>query len=314
MKKTHYEKKLFIFFLLIASIFGWQNTAFGQEKEPPKKSFAEIVNMPVIYQLPGMDEVTVKKDIVYRKDGDTELKMDVYLPPGLGKQERRGAAFFIHGGTAIEYRPKDWGVYRSWGKLAAASGMIGVVFTHRMGIPAPNFELAESDLKAAINHVRENAADFNVDKNRIALVAYSAGGPLLSVPMRDKPSYIRALASVYGYLDIRESGMHRQQIKDAEVLKKYSPLVYLATNTERIPPIFIARAGLDEFPGLIDATDRFVAVALAKNLQVEIMNHPRGVHGFDNQTDDERSREIIRRLLGFLSENLLIPADKLNKP
>jgi ketosteroid isomerase-like protein len=38
------------------------------------------------------------------------------------------------------------------------------------------------------------------------------------------------------------------------------------------------------------------------------MNHPAGVHGFDNQTDDERSREIIRRALEFMRENLEPPA------
>jgi hypothetical protein len=34
------------------------------------------------------------------------------------------------------------------------------------------------------------------------------------------------------------------------------------------------------------------------------LNHPRGVHGFDNQTDDDRSREIIRRALEFMKTHL----------
>jgi hypothetical protein len=34
------------------------------------------------------------------------------------------------------------------------------------------------------------------------------------------------------------------------------------------------------------------------------MNHPVGVHGFDNQNDDARSREIIEGLLTFLKTHL----------
>jgi acetyl esterase/lipase len=90
-------------------------------------------------------------------------------------------------------------------------------------------------------------------------------------------------------------------------LKKYSPLSFLAPNAARLPPIFIARAGLDEIPGLNAAADRFMSEALSKNINVELMNHPSGIHGFDNQIDDDRSREIIRRVLMFLRENLEKP-------
>jgi len=58
--------------------------------------------------------------------------------------------------------------------------------------------------------------------------------------------------------------------------------------------MFIARAGRDEVPTMDDSIDRFVNEALAKNIALTVMNHPQGVHGFDNQNDDDRSREIIR--------------------
>ena len=304
MKINQKVLRFVLAFLLAAA--SWQESRAQDKSQPPpqRKSFAEIVNMPVVYTVAGMNDVRIKKDVVYKSAANLELKMDVYSPPNLSKGEKRAAVFFIHGGTQLENSPKDWGVFQSWGKLVGASGMIGVVFTHRMGFPVPEFALAESDLTAAINYVRSNADTLNVDKDRIALVAFSAGGPLLSVPMRDAPPFVRGLVGFYSFLDVQQSEMHRRGIDNAEILKKYSPLSYLAPNVVKLPPILIARAGLDEIPGLNAAADRFITEALSKNVAIEVMNHPAGVHGFDNQTDDSRSREIIRRSLDFLRSNL----------
>lgn len=292
------------FILLFTICVMTGQTTAAQNQQPPRKSFDEIVNAPVVYMIPGMSEVRIQKDITYKTEASAELKLDVYTPPNLQKTEKRPAVFFIHGGTPLENRPKDWGVFASWGKLVGASGMVGVVFTHRMGFPKPEFALAETDLNDAINYVRNNADRLNVDKDRIALVAFSAGGPLLSVPMRDVPPYVRTLVSIYGFLDIQQSEMHRRAIGDAEILKKYSPVSHLAQTNTKLPPILVVRTGLDEIPGINAAADRFVAEALAKNVGFELINHSIGVHGFDNQTDDEQSRQIIRRTLEFLKSNL----------
>jgi acetyl esterase/lipase len=294
------------FFLLLSVFACAGQSVLNAQNAPPttRKSFAEIVNAPVVYALPGMERTIVKKDIIYRSDAGAELKMDVYAPPDASKAEPRPIVFFIHGGAPPDARPKDWGVFASWGRLAAASGMVGVVFTHRMGFPKPDFALAESDLTHAVEYVRRRAEEFNADRDRVALVSFSAGGPLLSAPLRDAPAHVRALVAFYSFLDVQQSEMHRRAIPDAEVLKKYSPITHLA-NKSNLPPIFIARAGLDEIPGLNQAADRFIAEALARNVSIEVMNHPRGVHGFDNQIDDARSREIIARSLEFLKTNLV---------
>lgn len=108
-------------------------TSTNKAVSQPRRSFAEMVNMPVVYKLPGMEKVTVKKDLNYKGDkGNELLKMDVYPPPGLAKGEKRPAVIFIHGGAGAEFKPKDWGIYVSWGKLIAASGLVGVTFTHRL--------------------------------------------------------------------------------------------------------------------------------------------------------------------------------------
>lgn len=268
------------------------------------KSFREIVMMPVVYHVPGMDKVKVRTNLKYTSVNNPHLLMDVYTPPGLKKGERRPAVLFIHGGAGAESTPKNWGIYISWGKLVAASGLVGVTFTHRLGYPKPLLTESASDVSAAIEYVRANADALNIDKDRICLAAYSAGGPLLSLAMRDKPSYVRCLVAFYAFLDIQQSDLHRQH-ETAEMVKAFSPIAYLTKDASKIAPLFIARAGLDAIPTMNDSIDRFISAAIANNAPITVVNHPQGVHGFDNQNDDDRSREIIRSAIDFMKGHLL---------
>ena len=268
-----------------------------------RRSMREIVMMPVVYSIPGMDRVKVQKGLKYTSVNNPYLLMDVYTPPNLAKGERRPAVLFIHGGAGAENTPKDWGIYISWGKLIAASGMVGITFTHRLGYPKPLLAESAQDVTDAINYVRAHADALNVDKERICLAAYSAGGPMLSLAMRDKPSFVRCLVAFYAFMDIQQSELHRNNETPAMV-RAFSPISYLGEDAGKLPPIFIARAGRDEVPTMNDSIDRFIREAISKNATIDVANHPQGVHGFDNQTDDERSREIIRRVIDFMKTHL----------
>ncbi|HEX8250315.1 MAG TPA: DUF4440 domain-containing protein [Pyrinomonadaceae bacterium] len=301
-------------FLIAAAILFintfWQDARAQDKQTAPRKSMAEIVNAPVVYKLPGTERAAVKKDLNYKSTETATappLKMDVYSPPDAAKNEKRPAIIFIHGGAGAEYNPKNWGIYVSWAKLAAASGFVGITFTHRLAFPKTLVTEAAADVTDAINYVRANGDALGVDKDRLCLASYSAGGPMLSLAMREKPEYVRCLVAFYSFLDIQQSKAHREN-ETPETVKKFSPITYLDENAAKLPPVFIARAGLDEIPTMNDSIDRFIREALSKNANLEVMNHPAGVHGFDNQTDDERSREIIGRALEFMRKNLDAPA------
>jgi acetyl esterase/lipase len=239
------------------------------------KTPAEMVLMPVVYRLPGMDTARVVPNLTYSNVDNPHLLMDVYLPAD-AEAERRPVVLLIHGGSKPEYRAKDWGVFKSWGRLIAASEMIGVAFTHRMGYPEPFLEDATADLAHALSYVRTNAESWNADANRVGLMAFSAGGPLLAGPMSECPPFLRCVAALYAFLGMQPSTL----------------------------PMFIARAGQDAVPGLNVEMDRFIAASLAANAPVTVVNHPAGEHGFDMMNDDDRSREIIRGLLAFLQTHL----------
>lgn len=280
--------------------------AARQQPEPPKPprpSLRDLVMKPVVYSVPGMEKVAVKTNLKYTSVENPNLLLDVYTPPGLSKGERRPAVLFIHGSAGAEARAKDWGVYVSWGRLAAASGMVGVTFTHRLGYPKPFLDDAAADVEAALTYVRANADALGIDRDRLCLAAYSGGGPLLSAAMRERPPYVRCLVSFYAFLDVRQSPMHTPH-ESAETLERFSPLAQLSGGVNGLAPLFVARAGLDETPTLNDSIERFVREAFARNAAVTVYNHPRGVHGFDNQTPDARSREIVRAALDFMKTHL----------
>ena len=295
----HFIRLLFV--LLTIAITAGPTVA--QNNLPPEvREMARKVMMPLVYKVPSMDKVKVVQNLKYTTSDDPNVLMDVYLPPDLAQSDKRPAVIFIHGGAKTEYTPKDWGVYTTWGRVVAASGFAGVTFTHRLDYPNKSLENGAQDVRAAVDYVRTNADKYNIDKDRICLIAYSAGGPMLSLGMRGETPFVRCLVGFYAFMDIQQSDYRKTETP--ETLKAFSPITYLQKEVSKIPPMFIARAGRDEVPTMDDSIDRFVKEALARNIALNLANHPNGVHGFDNQNDDERSREIIRAALAFMQAHL----------
>src|SRR5260370_41472156 len=83
----------------------------------------ELLPKRVVYTVPGMDGVKAKSNLTYKRVGDPELKMDAYSPPDIAAGDRHPAVVFIHGGYLppnLLTKPKDWGVFVSYGQLLAA--------------------------------------------------------------------------------------------------------------------------------------------------------------------------------------------------
>jgi acetyl esterase/lipase len=278
------------------------DVAMSRSAKNPKTP-EQRVTPPVVLRLPGMESAKVEENLRYTDVDNPHLLMDVYTPANGARDARLPIVAFLHGGASPQYRPKDWGFFRSWGRLVAASGMVGVAFTHRLGYPKPFFSEASADLSRALEYIRANADSWNADRDRICLAAWSAGGPLLATAMREKPSFVRCLVAFYALLDCQHSRAHTDNESPACV-QALSPIRYLQGEASFRIPIFVARAGQDENRAINDSIDRFIAAAMAANAPITLMNHPLGEHGFDNQNDDERSREIIQSAIAFMRAHL----------
>jgi acetyl esterase/lipase len=296
--------------LLVAPIICFSSAAPGSfaQQAPPTPPIEQLYKMPVVYTVPGMDQVEIHRDIVYSTldtpSGKLDLKMDVYVPPKAKAGETFPFVLLISGG-GIEGAPHDWrdaGVYNSYGRILAASGMIGVSFSKRYARGVQGARNGIEDTDAAIAHLTRHPADFHVDSSRLAFWAFSAGGLVLSITLRQMAPTKSAVLCFYCVTDIDIEGM---SVADADRARLYvSPLFNVQhRDGAHTPPIFVARAGLDS-PGLNNNLDQFVAAALKENLLVEVLNHPSGRHGFDILDDNDRSREIIHRALEFLKIRL----------
>jgi acetyl esterase/lipase len=217
---------------------------------------------------------------------------------------RLPAVLLVHGGpfrADLPLQPKDWGIYVSYGELMAATGLIGVTFNHRL-YGFDQQQQAASDIAAAIDYVRTHAADLHVDPDRLCLWTFSGGGVQLSGPLRERPPFIRCLVAFYPILDLGAFVQHGLAVVDEEDVQRFSPALALQGDSATLPPLLIARAGQDH-PALHQGLDAFVQAALAANIPLDLLNHPRGQHGFD-LLDDARSHEIIARTLAFVQNHL----------
>jgi dienelactone hydrolase len=251
---------------------------------------------PVVLELPGMAEVTVRAGLPYLRAGDRTLAMDLYLPAGPAPAAGWPVVVLVHGDTdpALLRGVRGWGQYTGWGRLLGASGLAGVVFEHRSLREAPVAAVA-GEVDAALARVRERAGDLGVDPGRLGVVGFSAGVP--QAMRAAATAAVRCVACCYGPLDLEGFGG-----LPAAAAAELSALARLRGGAG-FPPLLLVRAGRDD-PDLNGSIDAFAAEALARNLDLELVNHPDGRHGFDTLDATEASRRVLRRLLAFLAERL----------
>ena len=285
----------------------------GLGAAPQSSAQATTVPDAIYFEPPGMSDVLVSNDVTYRTvtiDGRaTTLQMDVYRPPGLEGPARRPALVFVHGGLTLDQprTAKDWGIFRSWGRAAAASGLVAITFNHRL-TTNDNVDVGASDLSALIDYVRRNATQWNVDPDRLCLAFYSAGGPLASVPLRERPPYVRCVVLYYPFLDL-EHMRYRTQFRPAHAkahvdsLLEYSPARVITRDPATVPPVLLAMAGRDAIPRLNASVVRFLRAAVDARLRIDFYMHPTGEHGFDRRNRDERTREIIEATVAFVKRH-----------
>lgn len=257
-----------------------------------------ITTKTVLDEMPGTDAVTVLHDQPYGASGDDTLTMDLYVPPNAASGARLPAVVVVAGypdqgfQRMLNCRFKDMGSSVSWARLIAASGMVAITYTNREPI---------ADAHTLLRFLHDNAPTLGIDETRIALWASSGNVPLALLLLT---SGMRCAALCYGYtLDL--DGF--TEVADAAKAFKFAnpaagkSIDQLPTNV----PMFLARAGRDQTPGLNASLDRFLSEAVTHNLPVTFTNHPTAPHAFDLFDESATTREVVRRVLAFLRFHLL---------
>jgi acetyl esterase/lipase len=188
--------------------------------------------------------------------------MDIYRGPADGP---RPTVVFVPGPipAAMPTRPRDWAVYRGYGRLSVAHGLVAVV----TALPYYDAQTDAAACADALERVLETVRALpEVDGDRIALWVFSAGGWMVGRWLSASPDWLRCLALTYPVLQ-----------EDPVVPGR---------------PVVLTRVGL-ESPKRQATVDAFLARAKDAGADVRVIDVPDGQHGFDVLDHTEQSRAAV---------------------
>ncbi len=184
-------------------------------------------------------------------------------------------------------------------QLIALSGMMAVAYTNREPV---------TDLQVLLEHIRKHAVSLRIDVSRFGVVAVSGNVPTALTTIMQDATRTPACA-VLGYGCLLDLDGATDVAAASRQFGFTNPTAGRSlADLRRDVPLFIWRAGRDQFPAMNASIDRFMAHALSANVPVTLVNHAEGPHAFDLFDDSRTSRGIVRQTLRFLREHLTTEA------
>lgn len=227
----------------------------------------------VVYDVPATKRVTLRPDIPYLRRAAGDLTFDLYAPPGMKRGEPLPAVVFVN---AVGDRPGDkvkhWAIYRTWPRLVAAHGMIGI------SMDADGERIQES-LRGIFRFLAEHGAEYGVDGRRLAVYAASAN-------VSGAATYLMGDSVVAG---VRAAALYYGGVPEGR-LRPDLPVLFVVAQSD------VPRMG----PALPALWQRVVDSALPWTLL-----YGRGMpHAFDAFTDTDEARRLLQQTLAFWKSNL----------
>ena len=148
----------------------------------------------VVFELPGMDKVIVKKNIPYLNSSDSILKMDIYYPPNFDFKSKIPTIIVIYGFTDIAAKKligqqfRSWIAYTSWCKIIAASGMAAIVYE-------------TVDIRSLEKYLQSNQDKLMIDIDRIGAYVCSGHTPtVVNHILNSLNNIFKCMAIYYGMI------------------------------------------------------------------------------------------------------------------
>ncbi|MHC1730823.1 MAG: hypothetical protein AB9888_02130 [Bacteroidales bacterium] len=279
--------------LLFIGLIGIQAQTTNNQRE----------NGAVVYDVPGMNDVIVKKDIPYQDVAGSALNMDIYYPPDFDFQSKIPAVIFVLGYPDVAGKKllgsefKNHVYFISWCKVIAASGMAAILYE------SVN---PEKDIIALSHYLRINGDKLNIEIQSVGAWTVSAHTPTaLSYILDGSENIFKCLVVYYGFF-LTNDFKNLPQIDTLSKNMGFStPRLSEPGNWNRDVPIMIVRAGKDNVPYINQTLASFYDKAAELDLSITLINYQNGVHGFDFTLDNEMTRHTIKTTLDFWKFNLV---------
>lgn len=275
--------RLLIFILM--AIFGApigllaQNNTVNRPRSP-----LEASQWGIVYDIPATKNVKLHANVPYQNDSGATLKMDIYTPPNLKSGMKLPTVVFLNAvGDRPNDSPKDWGIYKTWARLIATQGFVGIT------MEADGARIQDS-LRRLFDTLQKDGAKYGIDASKIGVYAASANvhGALEYMANNDQAKIIRAAVLYYGFPP------------EDFTLRPDIPVLFVTAETD---------AGRMGAP-LAGLWQKVIETRLPWTL-VFAKNMP---HAFDAFSDTNEARRIIEQTIAFWKINLGQPPQPAWKP
>ena len=228
----------------------------------------DVTTYGVVWTVPEAKNVRVVRNVRYAGEGSGALVMDLAYPSGGDASTRWPAVVFVNG---VGGKLNEWEIYKSWARLVAAHGLVGITAESDPGKPAES-------VRTLFAYLEKESAALRIDSSRLAVWACS-GNVSAALPrlMDGAPAGIRAAVILYG-------------TGNAATLRKDLPVYWVL-------------AGRDS-PSLIEGQRTLWTRAVREGAPWTMINAPDLPHAFDAIEDTSYSRQIVRDIVEFLVAGL----------
>ncbi len=246
--------------------------AMAQDRAAEQKPL-DATSWGVVYDVPATAQVKVTRNVPYLRDAQGTQAIDIYSPPDLKAGEKRPAVVFINAvGDRADSKVKDWGIYKTWPRLVAAHGLIGV------SMDADGARIQDC-LRGVFDFLTSQGGAHDIDGTRLGLYAASANvtGTMQYLATDTAAKGIRAAALYYGGVP---AGNLRSDL----------------------PVLFIVAAG--DAPRMGPGLNTLWQRVVEKGAPWTLLYARELPHAFDAFSDNDESRRIVQQSIAFWKSHL----------
>ena len=261
-------------------------------------------------------ETIVRGDDLVRISKVQKPTIEIYLP---AKSNANGQAMLIFPGGGYQILAYDW-EGTDIAKFLNAKGVAGIVVKYRL--PSSKSQKDKHlvpliDAQRAIRMVRSMATDLNIDKNKIGVIGFSAGGHLASTlgthyndkvyepldAMDDQSARPDFMALGYPVISFKAMMTHRGSKRNLSGEKSEPSIVEYFSNEEQVtedtPPTFLIHATNDKAVP-VENSLAFYQALKNKGVSATMHIYPTGGHGFSLARDNGHLRGWTERLFEWM--------------
>ncbi|HYG39985.1 MAG TPA: alpha/beta hydrolase [Cytophagales bacterium] len=261
-------------------------------------------------------------NIAYANDTLKKHLLDIYIPSGV--KEKLPLVIWVHGGAwFLNDKFADMGYMKSTINALIKNGYALASIDYRRSTTAP-FPAQIQDCNAALDFLYQHANEYNIDRERFALIGFSAGGHLASMvaltnneniknfSLNESPFSFKIKATIdfYGPSDLLVAGIQDDSLANSpigillgalpvdrpDLAKAASPVTYVDKND---PPFLIIHGEKDESVPVTQSQllQSYLQLSNIKNELIVVKGAPHYGEMFD-------SEEIRNKILLFLKNSL----------